>query len=144
MRAAACVLCLVGVSGAVATEQQPLVCFGNEPSWSVDLTEPGVARFATPDQEAVTFRGQATRHAFLPESLWRGSPAAGRDLVVWLQDSTCTDNMSGNQLPVTTRVSAARRAVPVRMLPRGCTCRGACAVGCSGGGCLAAHGAAGR
>jgi heat shock protein HslJ len=105
MRAAACVLYLAGVSGAVATEQQPLVCFGNEPSWSVDLTEPGVARFATPDQETVIFRGQATRHAFLPESLWRGSPAAGRDLVVWLQDSTCTDNMSGNQLPVTTRVS---------------------------------------
>ena len=86
-------------------EEQPLVCFGNEPSWSVDLAEAGVARFATPDQEAVAYRGGATRHAFLPETLWRGSPAAGRDLVVWLQDSTCTDNMSGNQLPVTARVS---------------------------------------
>ena len=82
-----------------------MICFGNEPSWSVDLTEPGVARVATPDGEQVVYRGTATRHAFLPETLWRGSPAAGRDLVVWLQDSTCTDNMSGNKLPVTARVS---------------------------------------
>jgi len=103
--AVACLLGVAGFSGVVAAQEQPLICFGNEPSWSVDLTKPGVARFATPDQEAVTYRGQATRHAFLPESLWRGSPAAGRDLVVWLQDSTCTDNMSGTKLPVTARVS---------------------------------------
>jgi heat shock protein HslJ len=103
--AVACMLGVAGFSGVVAAQEQPLICFGNEPSWSVDLTEPGVARFATPDQEAVTYRGQATRHAFLPETLWRGSPAAGRDLVVWLQDSTCTDNMSGTKLPVTARVS---------------------------------------
>ena len=96
---------LVGLSGAVAAEEQPLVCFGNEPSWSVDLTEPGVARFATPDQEAVAYRGQATHHSFLPETLWRGTPAAGRDLVVWLQNATCSDNMSGTQHPVTARVS---------------------------------------
>ena len=103
--AAAWLLCLAGVSGVVAAGEQPLICFGNEPSWSVNLTEPGVARVATPGEEPVTYRGVATRHAFLPETLWRGSPAAGRDLVVWLQDSTCTDNMSGSQLPVTARVS---------------------------------------
>jgi heat shock protein HslJ len=103
--AVACLLGVAGLSGVVAAEEQPLICFGNEPSWSVDLTEPGAARFATPDQKAVAFRGQATRHAFLPESVWRGSPAAGRDLVVWLQDSACTDNMSGTKLPVTARVS---------------------------------------
>ena len=104
-RFAAWMLCAAGLPLVAAAEERPLICFGNEPSWSVDLTEPGVARFATPDQEAVTYRGVATRHAFLPETLWRGSPAAGRDLVVWLQDSTCTDNMSGSKLPVTARVS---------------------------------------
>ena len=103
--AGAWLLGLIGLPGVVAAGEQPLICFGNEPSWSVDLTGPGVARFATPDQEAVAYRGQATRHAFLPETLWRGSPAAGRDLVVWLQDSTCTDNMSGTKLPVMARVS---------------------------------------
>jgi heat shock protein HslJ len=96
---------LVGLSGAVAAAEQPLICFGNEPSWSVDLSEPGVARVASPGEEPVAYRGTATRHAFLPETLWRGSPAAGRDLVVWLQDATCTDNMSGTKLPVTARVS---------------------------------------
>ncbi len=74
MRAAvACLLGVAGFSGVVAAEEQPLICFGNEPSWSVDLTEPGVARFATPDQEAVTYRGQATRHAFLPETSYPGA-----------------------------------------------------------------------
>lgn len=95
-----------GLAGVAVAGEQPLICFGNEPSWSVDLTEPGVARFSTPDQEAVVFQGTATRHAFLHETLWRGSPPAGRDLVVWLQDSTCTDNMSGSKLPVTARVSS--------------------------------------
>jgi heat shock protein HslJ len=103
--AGAWLLCLAGVAGVAGAEEQPLICFGNEPSWSVSLTEPGVARVATPGEEPVAYRGVATRHAFLPETLWRGSPAAGRDLVLWLQHSTCTDNMSGSQLPVTARVS---------------------------------------
>jgi len=103
--AVACLLGVAGFSGVVAAQEQPLICFGNEPSWSVDLTEPGVARVASPGEDPVIYRGTATRHAFLPETLWRGSPATGRDLVVWLQDSTCTDNMSGTKLPVTARVS---------------------------------------
>ena len=101
----ACLLWAAGLPMVAAAAEQPLICFGNEPSWSVNLTEPGMARWSTPDGESVVYRGVATRHAFLPETLWRGSPAAGRDLVVWLQDSTCTDNMSGNKLPVTARVS---------------------------------------
>jgi uncharacterized membrane protein len=98
-------LILAGIPGLVAAGERPLICFGNEPSWSVDLTEPGVARAAFPGEQPVTYRGGSVRHAFLPEILWRGSPADGRDLVVWLQDSTCTDNMSGSQLPVTARAS---------------------------------------
>ncbi|HSN70843.1 MAG TPA: hypothetical protein VLT59_05010, partial [Steroidobacteraceae bacterium] len=105
-RIALAVLCAVGLSGTVAADDhRPLICFGNEPSWSVDLTSPGVASVAGPGEEPVAYRGTATRHAFLAETLWRGSPAAGRDLVVWLQDSACTDNMSGQELPVTARVS---------------------------------------
>jgi uncharacterized membrane protein len=101
-----CVAALAAsLPGVVAAEDKPLICFGNEPSWSVDLTEPGVARFSTPDQEAVAYRGKATRHAFLHETLWRGASPAGRDLVVWLQDSACTDNMSDDKHPVSARVS---------------------------------------
>lgn len=97
--------CVIGLLGVLTAQGQPLICFGNEPSWSVDLTEPGIARVSTPGDEPVAYRGTATRHAFLPETLWRGSPAAGRDLVVWLEDSTCTDNMSGSKLPVAARIS---------------------------------------
>ena len=37
-----------------AAEERPLICFGNEPSWSVDLTQRGVARFSMPDQGSVS------------------------------------------------------------------------------------------
>ena len=98
-------LCMIGLSGAAAADEaSPLICFGNEPSWSVDLTETGVARYSTPDQSPVPYKGKATRHAFLKESVWRGSGASG-DLVVWMQDKTCSDGMSDTQHPVTARVS---------------------------------------
>jgi heat shock protein HslJ len=97
--------CAIGLPLLAAAEDRPLMCFGNEPSWSVDLTEPGAARFATPDGEPVLYRGAATRLDFLGEAIWRGSPADGRDLVVWLRDSECSDTMSDNRHPVTARVS---------------------------------------
>jgi heat shock protein HslJ len=99
-------LCAAAVVPVAIAGEQPLICFGNEPSWSVHLTEPGVARFATPDSEPVTYRGASTRHDILRETLWRGSPAAGRDLVVWLQDVACSDAMSDTEHPVTARVSS--------------------------------------
>ena len=98
-------LCMIGLSGAAAAdESSPLICFGTEPSWSVDLTEPGVARWSTPEQSPVPYKGKATRHAFLKESVWRGSGASG-DLVVWMQDKTCSDGMSDTEHPFTARVS---------------------------------------
>jgi heat shock protein HslJ len=81
------------------------MCFGNEQFWSLDLTEPGVAQFATPDGEAIAYHGNGTRLDFLGETLWRGSPAEGHDLVAWLQDSSCSDGMSDTVHPVTARVA---------------------------------------
>jgi heat shock protein HslJ len=102
----ACVAVIaLGLSGVAAAEERPLVCFGNEPSWSVDLADATVARLSFPGEEALPFKGKAVRHGFLHETLWRGSRSGSGDLVVWLQDSTCTDNMSGTKLPVTARVS---------------------------------------
>jgi heat shock protein HslJ len=95
----------ISLSTAAVAAEQPLMCFGNEPFWSVDLTEPGLARFATPDGEPVHYRGAATRRDYLGESLWRGSADKGGDLVVWLRDSACSDNMSDAQHPVSARVS---------------------------------------
>jgi heat shock protein HslJ len=105
IRIAAVLMCATAFSAAAIAEDRPLMCFGNEPSWSVDLTEPGLARFATPDGEAALYRGAAIRRDELGETLWRGSPAKGRDLVAWLRDSACSDNMSDTEHPVTARVS---------------------------------------
>ena len=47
LRIIAVLMCAAGVVPVAIAGEQPLICFGNEPSWSVHLTEPGVARFAT-------------------------------------------------------------------------------------------------
>ena len=85
--------------------EQPLMCFGNEPSWKVDLTTPGVAKAAVMGEETKTYRGGPTRNEVLKETLWRGSPDAGRDLVVFLSDKSCSDQMSDVVHPVTARAS---------------------------------------
>ena len=85
--------------------EQPLMCFGNEPGWKVDLTTPGVAKAAVMGEETKTYRGGATRNELLKETLWRGSPDAGRDLVVFLSDKSCSDQMSDVVHPVTARAS---------------------------------------
>jgi len=81
------------------------MCFGNEPSWKVDLTTPGIAKAEVLGEETRTYRGGATRNEVLKETLWRGSPDAGRDLVVFLSDKPCSDGMSEVVHPVTARVS---------------------------------------
>lgn len=84
-----------------------MVCFGNEPSWSVQLNEPGKARFATPDEPAIDYVGDETRLDPLDEQVWRGRPTTGQsgDLVVFLNHTACSDGMSDKTHPVTARVS---------------------------------------
>ena len=77
------VVVVLGVLAAVplaVAQERPLICFGNEPSWSVELTTPGSARVSFPGEDGVTYRGVAVRNEPLREWLWRGTPAAGRDL----------------------------------------------------------------
>jgi heat shock protein HslJ len=107
IRTAAILMFSAGLSTAAFADERPLMCFGTEPFWSVDLTEPGsgLARFSTMDAESVFYQGAANRKEHLGESLWRGASDEGGDLVVWMQDSTCSDNMSDTAHPVTTRVS---------------------------------------
>lgn len=102
-------VCAALAAGAVLAgpsfAEEPLVCFGNEPSWRVDLTSPGVAKAEVLGEETKTYRGGATRNEVLKETLWRGSPDAGRDLVVFLSDQACSDQMSDVVHPVTARAS---------------------------------------
>jgi heat shock protein HslJ len=97
-------LCVAIASGTPAAAQS-LVCFGNEPSWSVTFTAPGRARFDTPEGPPSDYEGKETRNAPLGERLWRGRSAAGGDLVVFLRDAPCSDGMSDTTHPVTARVS---------------------------------------
>ncbi len=96
---------LFASAAVAAAGEQPLICFGNEPSWSVHLTTPGVARVVILGEEPVVFRGGAVRNEVLRESLWRGSPMAGRDLVLFLREGACSDTMSDIKHPVSARVS---------------------------------------
>jgi len=99
-------LILIGPT-AHAAAAQPMICFGNEPSWSLHLNEPGKARFATPDEPSVDYIGSETRLDPLNESVWRGARTSGQsgDLVAFLNHAACSDGMSDTTHPVTARIS---------------------------------------
>ena len=99
---------LIGVGPAIAQER-PLVCFGNEPFWSVALVEPGAARLTFPDTPGTEYRGGESRLAHLGEWVWRGKPVAGTggELVAFLREASCSGGMSDAKHPVQARVSLA-------------------------------------
>ena len=99
---------LILVAVPAASEQDPpLICFGNEPSWSVSLMTPDTASLSLPGEPLVEYRGGATKIEVLPERIWRGRPADGADgdLVVFLRDVICSDGMSNVMHPVEVRLS---------------------------------------
>jgi heat shock protein HslJ len=99
------ILWVLALPTAASAGETPLICFGNEPSWSVELTQPGTARVRIPDEKPASYRGAGTRNEPLREEIWRGTPDAGRDLVVFLRESVCSDGMSDIKHPVIARVS---------------------------------------
>lgn len=105
LRACAAILLASACPVAALASGSPLICFGNEPSWSVDLTVPGTARVMIPGEEPASYRGAGTRNEPLREEVWRGTPGAGRDLVVFLRDAACSDGMSDIKHPVIARIS---------------------------------------
>ena len=91
----------------VAADERALVCFGNEPSWSVVLGGGDTARLVLPEQTDIDYQGAETRLDPLGERMWRGAPRGGTggDLVVFLRDADCSDGMSDQTHPVVARVS---------------------------------------
>jgi heat shock protein HslJ/uncharacterized membrane protein len=92
----------------VSAEEQPLICFGTEPFWRLDLTEAGTGRFSTPDSAEVIYQG-AYQGAFdaQEELVWRGEavgPEAG-DLIASLREGPCSDAMSDTLHPYSVNVS---------------------------------------
>lgn len=102
----ALVILIASVTASMAQEP-PLICFGNEPSWGLDLTETGKARFSTPDSPAVDYLGVANIQAPRKESVWRGQATApnGGELVAFLREGACSDNMSDTVHPYSINVS---------------------------------------
>lgn len=87
--------------------EPPLICFGNEPSWRLDLTETGKARFSTPDSPAVDYLGAASTLVWRKESVWRGQATVphGGELVAFLREGACSDGMSDTVHPYSVNVS---------------------------------------
>src|SRR5262245_32786615 len=109
----AAVVALFCASAYPAASQTPagsprLICFGNEPNWSVAFDAPGQARVMTPNASPAQYRGRETRNEPLRESAWRGS-AKGRsgDLVLMMREAACSDQMSDMTHPVVARLSLA-------------------------------------
>jgi len=88
-------------------EEPPLICFGNEPFWSLELTEPGTARFSTPDSPSTEYLGAVSTLAPRMETVWRGRPTAadGGELVAFLREGPCSDGMSETAHPYSVNVS---------------------------------------
>jgi len=99
-------VCAAPAVAAFAGELQS-ICFGNEPSWSLQFNGQGQARLTLPDQRAVDIRGLTTRLDVLNEQAWRGRATVGKsgDVVAFLRESACSDGMSDEKHPVTARVS---------------------------------------
>jgi heat shock protein HslJ len=90
-----------------AAAEPRIVCFGNEPSWSLRFDGGGRATLAFPDGKPVEYRGRETRLDFLKERAWRGTPAGDAKAVVvaFLRESACSDTMSDTAHPLSARVS---------------------------------------
>ena len=90
-----------------AAAEPRLVCFGNEPSWSLRFDGGGRATLSVPGGKPVEYRGRETRLDFLKERAWRGTPAGDPKAVVvaFLRESSCSDTMSDVAHPLSARVS---------------------------------------
>lgn len=102
-------LILVSVFHALpaAAAELRLVCFGNEPSWSLSFDGGGRATLSFPGGKPVEYRGRETRLEFLKERAWRGTPGGDAKAVVvaFLRETSCSDTMSDVAHPLSARVS---------------------------------------
>ena len=94
----------VPAAAALAAERE-LICFGNEPSWRLDISGAGEARFSLPDGQSARFRGSEARIEHRKESVWRGRGRSGRELVAFLKEGVCSDTMSDTAHPVSINLS---------------------------------------
>jgi uncharacterized membrane protein len=93
------------VAQARAADPPPLVCYGNEPTWRLDL-EGGEARFACSGEEEKTYAGRFTSLDRMKVHAWRGTvPGAAGEMVSILSEESCSDGMSTQRQPYIMRIS---------------------------------------
>jgi heat shock protein HslJ len=91
---------------AQAAPSEPVICFGNEPSWSLAIAVPDKAKLTAPDAAPTDYTGATTEIAALHERIWRGEPAGGGGtLVAFIRQAKCSDGMSDVIHPYSARVS---------------------------------------
>jgi uncharacterized membrane protein len=104
---------IAAVAVAVATvlarsavaQTAPLVCYGTEPAWTLDLGE-AAARLSVRGEEDVEYRGRSTSLDRLKSQAWRGrSGEGGGDLVAFVSEAACSDGATDARRPFTARVS---------------------------------------
>ena len=98
-------LFLWGATPVLAAEPPPLVCYGNEPTWRLDLGG-GAARLAASGEEEKDYAGRYTSLDAAKVHAWRGRVAGAEgEIVSILGEESCSDGMSDQRRPFTARVS---------------------------------------
>ena len=100
------VLAAFAVAPVGAAEPPPLVCYGDEPAWRLDLAG-AAARLAASGEEEKDYAGRYTSLDLMKVHAWRGRPPAGTEgeIVSILTEDSCNDGMSDQRRPYTARVS---------------------------------------
>ncbi len=100
------VLGAVGGAHAPAADLPPLVCYGDEPSWRLDVAG-DEARLVSSGEEEKDYAGRLTSLDRVKVHAWRGRPVqgAGGEIVTILSEDPCRDGTTEQRRPYTARVS---------------------------------------
>lgn len=94
------------VAPSEAADPPPLVCYGVEPTWRLDLAA-AEARLAVSGEEEKDYSGRYTSLDQAKVYAWRGHPAAGAqgEVVSIVNDDSCDDGVSDQRRPYNVRLS---------------------------------------
>jgi heat shock protein HslJ len=99
-------LALACHAGAACAIAPGWICFGNEPSWSLQFHDASRATLLFPDAQPLDHDGASRSLPSLREWMWRGRPAGGGgEAVAFVAETACSDGMSDAKHLATARLS---------------------------------------